>query len=175
MRIAFLPHQIDAIRRRTRTRSTVCGTVARLPSLTSAPPTVNAGRWATRAGEYASAWACPLDERLPAITTPGPTVAIACGDGVPVLLHLAGAWAGRVAFEGSDDGVVWRRIALVTFTDAVVEDEALRPGLWRVSPGQRIAHFRLHVVHLAYGAVLASVAAAPAFTQVISHSLDSAA
>lgn len=176
MTIASFPRRADAIGRLTRARSAVRDAVSALPMRKPDPqPTVNAGRWAALPGEYAGAWACPLDERLPAITAPGPTAAVACGGSGPVILHLAGTWVGRVIFEGSADGVAWRRIALACLTGDSVAEETDRPGLWRTLPGQPIAHLRLHVASLSHGAILASVAAAPSVGQPIPRSLDPAA
>jgi hypothetical protein len=173
--IAFLPRRIDAIGRLTRTRSIIRRTVVRLPNLKPTPPSVNAGRWATLPGEYASAWICPLDERFPAIAAPGTTAPIACGNSDSVILHLAGTWGGHVFFEGSADGLAWRRVTLVCLTSDVVGEETGCPGLWRILPGQRITHFRLHITQLSHGTILASVAAAPTIDQAIPRSLDSAA
>ncbi len=176
MTIALLPHRLQIFGRRTRAHSIVQETVAHLPLRTpEAQPTVNTGRWATLPGEYAGAWACPLDERLPAITAPGITAPVACGKNAPVILHLAGRWSGQVAFEGSADGVIWRRVALACLNDDVVTDETDRPGLWRTLPDQQMAHIRLHVAQLSHGAILASVAAASPVGQPIPHSLEPAA
>lgn len=176
MTSAFLPRRIATIGRRARARSIVRGTVAPLPSLKSAPPpTVNAGRWATLPGEYASAWTSPLDERLPAIAAPGTTAPVACGNSESVILHLAGAWSGHVIFEGSADGVVWHCVTLVCLTGDAVGNATGCPGLWRVLPGQQITHFRLHVTQVSHGTILASVAAASAMGQAISRSLAAAA
>lgn len=176
MTIAHFPRRTDAIGRLTRARSAVRDAVAALPVRRPDPrPTVNAGRWAALPGEYAGAWACPLDERLPAITAPGATAPVACGGSGPVTLHLAGTWAGRVVFEGSADGVAWRRITLACLTGDGAGEETDRPGLWRTLPGQPIAHLRLRVACLSHGAILASVAAAPSVGRSISRSLDPAA
>ncbi|MCA1724778.1 MAG: hypothetical protein LC748_11125 [Thermomicrobia bacterium] len=101
MTIALLPHRVSAVSRLTRIRSAVRETVSTLPTRKAVPPTINAGRWATLPDEYAGVWACPLDARLPAMSAPGVTAPIACGNGGAVILHLAGAWGGRVAFEGN--------------------------------------------------------------------------
>ncbi|GEM_PF-7012023 len=175
MTIALLPRRADAIGRLTRVRSTVRDAVAHLPMRKQEPPTVNEGRWATLPGEYAGPWACPLDERLPAITAPGITAPIACGKGVAVVLHLAGTWSGQVVFEGSADGVAWRRVTLTALTGEMAGSETDRPGLWRTLPGEQIAYLRLHVARLSLGAIHASVAAAPLVGQPIPRALDPAA
>ena len=174
MTIALLPHRADAIGRFPRVRSAVRDAVANLP-MRKLRPTVNAGRWATLPGEYAGAWACPLSERLPAIATAGMSAPMMCGQREAVVLHLAGAWNGRVIFEGSTDGITWCPIALASLTEGTVTDETNHPGLWRTLPGQRITHLRLDVVHLSHGAILASVAAAPSVGQPVPRSLDPAA
>ena len=174
MTIALLPRRTSAIGRLFRVRSIVRETVASLP-VRKPTPTVNTGRWATLPGEYAGAWACPLDERFPAIIAPGRTAPVACGNAGSVIVHLAGAWAGQVAFEGSTDGVSWHRTTLVCLTSDAAGDETDHPGLWRTLPGQQITHLRLHVTHLSQGTILASVAAAPVVGQSIPHILDSAA
>jgi hypothetical protein len=174
--IAFLPRRTNAIGRLTRARSIVRGTVACLPIRKPEPlPTMNAGRWATLPGEYANAWASPLDERFPAITTPGTTAPVACGTSESVTLHLAGTWSGHVVFEGSADGIIWHRVTFACLTGDVVANECERPGLWRMLPDQHVMHFRLHVTHLSHGTILASIAAAPALGRLIPRSLDSAA
>ncbi len=176
MTIALLPRRADAIGRLIRARSAVRDMIANVPVWKPEPqPTVNTGRWATLPGEYAGPWACPLDERLPAITARGMSTPIACGQSGAVTLHLAGAWSGRVVFEGSADGITWRRIALTSLTEGSVGDETDRPGLWRTLLGQQIMHLRLNVVHLSHGAILASVAAAPSVGQPVPRSLDPAA
>ncbi len=176
MTIALLPRHINAIGRLARVRSVARKATAFVPARQSEPAaTVNAGRWATLPGEYAGAWACPLDERLPAITAPGTSAPIACGQSGAVTLHLAGAWSGRVVFEGSADGINWRRIAMTSLTGGSASDETDRPGLWRTFPGQHVLHLRLDVAHLSSGAILASVAAAPSVGQPIPRALDPAA
>lgn len=176
MTIALFPRRADAVRRLTHVGSAVRSVVASLPVRRPEPPSsVNMGRWATLPGEYAGAWACPLDERFPTITAPGMTAPIACGQSEAVVLHLAGTWGGHVAFEGSADGITWRRVALASLAGDDAGDETDRPGLWRTLPGQHITHLRLHVTHLAHGAILASVAAAPVVAHPIPHSLNPAA
>lgn len=176
MTIALFPHRANAVRRLTRVGSAVRNAVASLPARKPEPQSsVNMGRWATLPGEYAGAWACPLDERFPAITTPGLTTPIACGQSEAVILHLAGTWSGHVAFEGSADGIAWRRITLASLAGDDAGNETDRPGLWRTLPGQQIAHLRLHVTRLSHGAILASVAAAPCVGHPIPHSLNPAA
>lgn len=172
MTMTFFSHRTDTAGRLPRVRDAV----AHLPMRKSKPqPTFNAGRWATLPGEYASAWTCPLDERLPAIVTPGVSAPIACGKAGTVILHLAGAWSGQVAFEGSADGSTWCRVALISLTEGAAEDETDHSGLWRTLPGQQITYLRLDVAHLSHGAILASVAVAPAVAQPVLRSLDPAA
>lgn len=176
MTITLLPHRVHPFGRLARARFIVQEAVANLPIREPEPqPTVNAGRWAMLPGEYAGAWACPLDTRLPAITESGITAPAACGKSGPVILHLAGTWSGQIAFEGSADGVTWHRVTLASLSDDVVADETDRPGLWRTLPGQQMTHLRLHVTHLSHGAIFASVAAAPFVGQPVSRSLDPAA
>lgn len=176
MTIAFLPRRTNAIDRLTRARSLVHGTVACLPFRKPEPlPTMNEGRWATLPGEYASAWAAPLDERFPAITAPGTTAPVACGTGESGILHLAGTWSGHVVFEGSADGIVWHRVTFACLTGDGVANECGCPGLWRMLPDQHVMYFRLHVTHLSHGTILASIAAAPVLSHPIPRSLDSAA
>ncbi|MHB8646666.1 MAG: hypothetical protein ACYDAR_12830 [Thermomicrobiales bacterium] len=176
MTIALIPHRTDARGRLTRVRSVMGDVVANFPVRRPEPqPTVNAGRWAVLPGEYAGPWACPLDERLPVIVTPGITAPIACGQSGAVVLHLAGDWSGHVAFEGSMDGVIWFRIMLTSLSSDGASDETDCPGLWRTLPGEQIAAIRLHVARLPRGAILASVAAAPCVGQPIPRALDPAA
>lgn len=176
MTIALFPRRADAVRRLTHVGSAVRSAVASLPvRKPESQPPVNMGRWATLPGEYAGVWACPLDERFPAITAPGITAPIACGQSEAVVLHLAGAWSGRVAFEGSADGITWHRVTFASLAGDGAEDETDRPGLWRTRPGQRISHLRLHITRLSHGTILASVAAAPVVGHPIPHSLNPAA
>ena len=79
----------------------------------------------------------------------------------PVTLHLAGAWVGRVAFEGSTDGVTWSRLALAALDGGSREhgDRSPRPLADAARPA--ISFIRLRVTRLAGGAILAAVASAP--------------
>jgi len=176
--ITLFPHRAYAVRRLTHVGSAVRSMVASLPVRRpelEQQSSVNMGRWATLPGEYAGAWASPLDERFPAITTPAITASIACGQSEAIVLHLAGTWSGHVAFEGSADSITWHRVTLVSLAGDDVGNETDRPGLWRTLPGQQIRHFRLHVTRLSHGAILASIAAAPVVSHPIPHSLNPAA
>lgn len=155
----------------TRVRSAFRGVVTRH----TPEPVVNAGRWATGPGEYAGPRNAPTDLTLPVIAAPGVTDAIACGRCGPVILHLAGTWAGRVVFEGSVDGEAWERLSLAPFTGDTAATETDRPGLWRMFPGERMRFMRLRVLHLRRGAIQAAIAAAPAVAQPALDALDSAA
>lgn len=176
MTIALFPHRADTVRRLTHAGAAVCSAVARLPVRKPEPQSsVNTGRWAALSGEYAGAWACPLDERFPTITAPGMTAPIACGQSEAIVLHIAGTWSGYVAFEGSADGNTWRRVTLASLAGDSAGDETDHPGLWRTLPGQHITHLRLHVTRLSHGTILASVAAAPLVGSPLPHSLNPAA
>ncbi|MGI8689004.1 MAG: hypothetical protein ACR2M3_10530 [Thermomicrobiales bacterium] len=176
MTITLFPRRADAVRRLTDVGSAVRSAVASLSMRKPEPQlSVNMGRWATLPGEYAGAWACPLDERFPAITAPGITAPIACGQSEAVVLHLAGTWSGHVAFAGSEDGITWRRVTLASLAGDDAGSETDRPGLWRTLPGQHIPHLRLHVTRLSHGAIHASVAAAPMVGHPIPRSLNPAA
>ncbi len=176
MTIALFPRRADAVRRLTHVGSAVRSAVASLPVRKPEPHSnVNMGRWTTLPGEYAGAWACPLNERFPAIIAPGITAPIACGQREAVVLHLAGVWDGRVAFEGSADGITWHRVTLASLAGDGAADETDHPGLWRTLPDQQIRHLRLHSTRLSHGTILASVAAAPVVSHPIPHSLNPAA
>ncbi|MDQ2783558.1 MAG: hypothetical protein M3Y58_00980 [Chloroflexota bacterium] len=176
MTIALFPRRADAVRRLTDVRSAVRSAVASLPARKPEPQSsVNMGRWETLPGEYAGAWACPLDERFPAITAPGLTAPIACGQNASVVLHLAGTWSGHVIFEGSADGITWRRVILAALTGDATGSTTDRPGLWRTLPDQHITHLRLHVARLSHGTILAAIAAAPSVGHPLSHALNPAA
>ncbi len=172
MTIALLPRRAYRFRQLTHVRDVVARLSIRNPE---PQPTVNAGRWATLPDEYTGPWMCPLDTRLPTITTPGITAPIACGTNGVVVLHLAGTWRGHVAFEGSTDGLVWHSIALCSLASGAIEGEANRPGLWRTLPGQQITLLRLRITDLSHGALLTSITPAPPAFQIARRSLDSAA
>lgn len=176
MTITFFPRRVDAVRRLTNVGSAVRSVVTSLPvRKPGQQASVNMGRWATLPGEYAGAWVCPLDERLPTITAPGLTAPIACGQSETVVLHLAGTWSGHVAFEGSADGITWHRVILTSLAGDDAGDETDRPGLWRTLPDQHIRHLRLHIMRLSHGTIFASVAAAPVVGHSIPRSLNPAA
>ncbi len=171
MTIALLPHRAYRFRQLIHLRDVVARLSVRNAEL---QPTVNAGRWATLPDEYTGPWRCPLDTRLPAITTSGMTMPIACGTNGGVL-HLAGTWRGHVTFEGSTDGLVWHSTALCSLASGAIEGEADCPGLWRTLPGRQIAHLRLRITDLSHGALLISITPAPPAFQIARRSLDSAA
>lgn len=173
MTIALLPRRADAIGRFARFSSALREATSQ--RTVSSAPSVNAGRWATLPSEYAGPRARPLDRALPAITTPGLSAPIDCAGCGPVIFHLAGAWTGRVSFEGSMDGRVWSRLTLATLDGGPEAAATDRPGLWRMLPDQSVAFVRLRVAHLADGAILAAVAAAPAMHHTAHEALDSAA
>ena len=176
MTIALFPRRAYAVRKLTHVGAAVRNAVTSLPvRKPESQSSVNMGRWAPLPGEYAGAWACPLDERFPAITTPGMTAPIACGQSEAVVLHLAGTWSGHVAFDGSADGITWRRVTLASLAGGNAADETDHPGLWRTLPGQHITHLRLQVIRLSHGVILASVAAASLVGYPIPHSLNPAA
>ncbi len=172
MTIALIPRRTHRFGWLTRVRDAVAGAAVRQPT---PQPTVNIGRWATLPGEYAGPWACPLDEQLPAITSQGSTAPVACGASGAIVLHLAGTWHGHVAFEGSMDGLTWRRIALCSLASGAIEVKTDAPGLWRTLPDQQMAYLRLAITDLPQGAILASLSAAPPAFQPARRSLDSAA
>ena len=135
MTIALLPRRANALGRFARFSSAIreSATYRTLPQ-TVATPTVNVGRWATLPGEYSGPCARPLDQALPAITAPGISAPIACAGFGPVIVHLAGTWVGRVAFEGSTDGVTWSPLALGSLDGGTESATTDRPGLWRTLP-----------------------------------------
>ena len=129
MTIAFLPRRANAIGRFARLSSAV--REGALPQPTTVPA-VNEGRWATLPGEYTGPRARPLDRTLPAITAPGISEPVACAGFGPVTIHLAGTWVGRVAFEGSTDGVTWSRLTLTwksRIDQRITELERLKDSL----------------------------------------------
>jgi hypothetical protein len=174
--IALLPRRANAIGRFARfslaSRDTAPHHAPPQPATTQA---INAGRWATLPGEYSGPSARPLDQALPAITTAGVSVPVACAGFGPVTMHLAGIWNGRIAFEGSMDGVRWSPITLASFDGGMESATTDRPGLWRTLPTQSVAFIRLRVVHLSAGTILSAVAAAPILYHVAHDALDSAA
>lgn len=176
MTIALSPRCTHAVRRFARFSSTARGVVASFPVRRPAPqPTVNAGRWAMLPGEDSGLWQRPLEQALPPMFAPGMTVSVSCADRGPVILHLGGAWRGRVVFEGSMDGARWLPLPLVSFTGDLGGSETDRPGLWRSLPGQPVNYIRLRVAELSAGTVRAMIAAAPAVHHRMGEPLDSAA
>lgn len=176
MTIALLPRRANALGRFARFSSAIreSATYRTLPQLV-ATPTVNMGRWATLPGEYSGPRARPLDQALTAITAPGISEVIACAGFGPVIVHLAGAWVGRVAFEGSTDGMTWAPLALGALDGGSESATTDRPGLWRTLPEQSVAFIRLRVTYLASGTILAGVAASSAIHHAADEALDSAA
>lgn len=126
-------------------------------------------------GEYAGPRARPLDRALPAIIAPGISEAVACAGFGPVTVHLGGAWVGRVAFEGSTDGVTWSRLALAALDGGSDGTETDRPGLWRTLPDWPVSFIRFRVTQLVSGTMLAAVASAPTLHHRAHETLDSAA
>ncbi len=176
MTIAPFPRRVDAIGRFARFSSVVreAATHRAMPQ-PDATRAINVGRWATMPGEYTGPRSRPLDRALPAITAPGISEPVACAGYGPVTLHLAGSWTGRMAFEGSADGVVWSRLPLVALDGGADGAETDRPGLWRTPSDQPIAWLRLRVVRLSGGSVRAAIAGSPAIYRATHEALDSAA
>jgi hypothetical protein len=174
--IALLPRRANAIGRFARLSSAVREVATHRaqpqPATTAA---INEGRWATLPGEYAGPRARSLDRTLPAMTAPGISESIACAGFGPVTVHLAGTWVGRVAFEGSADGVTWSRLMLTALDGGSDGMEADRPGLWRTLPDRPLSFIRFRVTRLASGAMLAAVASAPTMHRLTHEALDSAA
>jgi hypothetical protein len=174
--IALLPRRANAIGRFVRLSSTVReATAHRALPRQATIPAINEGRWATLPGEYRGPCARPLDRALPAITTPGISESVACAGFGPVTVHLAGAWVGRVAFEGSADGVTWSRLTLAPFDGGSECTETDHPGLWRTLSGRPVSFIRFRVMRLAGGPMLAAVASAPMLHHQVHEALDSAA
>ncbi|MGI8854880.1 MAG: hypothetical protein ACR2JW_03945 [Thermomicrobiales bacterium] len=176
MTIALFPHRADAIGRFARFSSVAreAGRRRTMPE-PDAMPAINEGRWATLPGEYTGPRSRPLDRALPAIKTPGVSEPVACAGYGPVTLHLAGAWVGRVAFEGSADGVTWSRLPLTALDGGTNGAETDHPGLWRTPPDQSIAWLRLRVTRLTTGTVLVAIAGSSAIYRTAHEALDSAA
>ena len=176
MTIALIPRRAHAIGRFARLSSAARDVVGIFPvRRPEPPPTVNPGRWATLPGEYLGPRMPPLDRVLPPMTAAGITAPVACAGHGPILLHLGGAWQGRVVFEGSMDGARWLPLPLASLDGDADGSEADHPGLWRSLPGQPVNFVRLRVTHLSAGALLAAIAAAPAVHQMAELPLDSAA
>ena len=176
MTIALIPRRAHAIGRFARFSSAARDMVGNFPVRRPEPqPTVNAGRWAPLPGEYVGPQMPPLDRALSPMTASGPSAPVACAGYGPILLHLGGAWQGRVAFEGSMDGARWLPLPLASLDGDADGSEADHPGLWRSLPGQPVNFVRLHVTHLSDGAVVAAIAAAPTVHHVVEQPLDSAA
>lgn len=176
MTIALLPRRANAIGRFTRLSSAVREAAThRAPPQPAETPAINEGRWATMPGEYSGPRARPLDRTLPAVTAPGISEPISCAGFGPVTVHLAGTWVGRVAFEGSADGVTWSRLALAALDGGSDDTETDHPGLWRTPPERPLAFIRFRVTRLASGAMLAAVASAPTMHHLAHEALDSAA
>jgi hypothetical protein len=172
--IALFPRRTDAIGRFARF-SAVRAAAHRTMPRAAATPAINAGRWATLPGEYNGPRVHPLDRALPAITAPGISEPVTCVGYGPVTLHLAGTWAGRVAFEGSMDGMTWSHLALASLDGGPAGTGTEHPGLWRTLPEQPISLIRLRVTSLAGGTILAAVGGAPAMSRAMHEALDSAA
>jgi hypothetical protein len=174
--IALLPRRANAIGRFARLSSAVREAATHRALLQpTETPAINEGRWATMPGEYSGPRTRPLDRTLPAITASGISAPISCAGFGPVTVHLAGTWVGRVAFEGSVDGVTWSRLALTALDGGSDGTETDRPGLWRTLPHQPISFIRFRVTRLAGGTMLAAVASAPAMHHLADEALDSAA
>jgi hypothetical protein len=173
--IAFFPRRANAIGRFARISAVREAAAHRALLRPAVTPATNEGRWATMPGEYAGPRSRPLDRALPAITAPGVSEPVACAGDSPVMLHLAGTWSGRVAFEGSLDGATWSRLTLAALDGGPDSAATERPGLWRALPDQPVSFIRLRVTHLAGGTILAAVATAPAMRRAAHEALDSAA
>ena len=155
MTIALFPRRANAIGRFARFSLRHPRNCAQRATPDGIGAAVNAGRWATLPGEYSGPSARPLDRALPAITAAGDQrTGRVCGLRPRDIVHLAGMWVGRVAFEGSADGVRWSPIALVSFDGGSESATTDRPGLWRTVPTQSVAFIRLRVTHLSAGTVL---------------------
>ena len=135
----------------------------------------NPDRWATLPGEYDRARISPPRPVTLALAYPGARAVIPCTPGGVAVVQIGGAWRGQVAFEGSEDGIVWRPVALLPFTEHIPATKARRPGCWRTPARQSPRFFRLHARHLLSGTVVASVTNLPALSERGPDALDHAA
>ncbi len=145
-------------------------------ALPPAAYTANPDRWAILPGEYDDA--CIPAPRPVTFTLahPGTSATIPCAADGAAAVHLGGAWRGRVVFEGSADGSVWRPIALLPLAGDAPTTEATRPGLWRTLPQQSPRFLRLRMCDLAVGTVAVAVTSLPAIGETThADALDRAA
>lgn len=135
----------------------------------------NRDRWALLPGEYDGSYISTPHPVTLALAQPGASAIIPCAaDGVAVV-HLGGAWRGRLLFEGSGDGGVWQPVALLPLDGTAPTAEATRPGIWRTPPQQSPRFLRLRVCNLSIGRVAASVTSLPAVAERRAAALDRAA
>lgn len=135
----------------------------------------NPDRWAILPGEYDGMCVPTPHPVTLALAHPGANAVIPCAADGAAVVHLGGAWRGRLLFEGSGDGGVWQPVALLPLNGTAPTAEATQPGIWRTPPQQSPRFLRLRVCDLSIGTVAASVTSLAAVAERRAAALDCAA